>query len=131
MHNNPAASPNSPAPRIGRDGWTVDRQVKFIVALNATGSVTRAAAAAGMSRESAYRLRERLGHEDLAGTWDLALAGKGHRPQNESHTSSAERHKGHAPLAAPPSREGHESHGAGDFERHCSNRQLRGGWRRA
>jgi hypothetical protein len=118
----------APTRRIRRDGWTVARQVKFIVALNATGSVKRAAAAAGMSRESAYRLRERPGHEDFARTWDLAVAAKGHRPQDESHTPSAQGHKGHAPAAARPSLEGHESHGPDDFARGCSNRQLRGGF---
>jgi hypothetical protein len=46
------------ARRIRHDGWTIDRQVKFICGFRATGSVTRGARAAGMSRESAYRLRD-------------------------------------------------------------------------
>ena len=128
MHDTASTTSPQPSPtrRIRRDGWTVARQVKFIVALNATGSVKRAAAAAGMSRESAYRLRERPGHEDFARTWDLAVAGKGHTSQSESHAPSSEGHKGHASFPAPPSREGHESHGPGDCARHCSDRQLRG-----
>ena len=57
-----------------RDGWTLDRQVAFIRALFASGSVTRAAAAAGMSRESAYRLRNRREGGLFAAMWDRALA---------------------------------------------------------
>src|ERR1043165_7575042 len=42
-----------------RDGWTVRRQLAFLTVLQRTRSVTEAAKAAGMSRESAYRLRRR------------------------------------------------------------------------
>ena len=66
----PRSSTASPSRRIRRDGWTTDRQVKFIIALHKTRSVARAAAAAGMSRESAYRLRDRPGHSDFARAWD-------------------------------------------------------------
>jgi len=85
----PASPPSSTPRRIRRDGWTIDRQVKFIMALNATGSVTRAAAAAGMSRESAYRLRDGPGHEDFARVWDAAAARKGHTPQAEVTPAAA------------------------------------------
>ena len=44
------------------DGWTPARQLRFLEFLARTRSVTRAAAAAGMSRESAYRLRKRDPH---------------------------------------------------------------------
>jgi hypothetical protein len=64
--------------RIRRDGWTIDRQVKFICALHKTRSVTRAAESVGMSRESAHRLRVRPGHADFARAWDIAVAPKGH-----------------------------------------------------
>lgn len=65
----------SPTPnrRIRRDGWTVERQLAFLAALAETRSATRAAAAAGMSRESAYRLRERPAAALFAALWDGAL----------------------------------------------------------
>jgi hypothetical protein len=59
-------------PRIRRDGWTAERQLRFLDVLARTRSVTRAAAFAGMSRESAYRLRTRAGL--FAALWDRALA---------------------------------------------------------
>ena len=45
-------------PRVRRDGWTPERQLRFLDVLGRTRSVTKAARAAGMSRESAYRLSE-------------------------------------------------------------------------
>jgi hypothetical protein len=114
----PRSSTTSPARRIRKDGWTTDRQVKFIIALNKTRSVTRAAAAAGMSRESAYRLRDRPGHSDFARAWDAAVADKGHKPEAESHTRAR-------PVTLDPSREGHESHAAARFAYLCQMRQLR------
>lgn len=59
--------------RIRRDGWTAERQLRFLDNLTETRSVSRAAAAAGMSRESAYRLRERRGGALFAALWNLAL----------------------------------------------------------
>jgi hypothetical protein len=45
----------SPVPRRYRhDGWTPERQKAFIEALADTGSVSRAAAMANMTPESAY-----------------------------------------------------------------------------
>lgn len=58
-----------------RNGWTPERQIRFLDALAATRSVTKAAAAAGMSRESAHRLRNRGEGALFAAIWDLALAG--------------------------------------------------------
>ena len=47
-----------PAPtRNRRVGWTAERQRAFIDMLSLTGSVGAAAAAAGVSSRSAYRLR--------------------------------------------------------------------------
>jgi hypothetical protein len=63
-----------PRTRIRRDGWTAERQLRFLDALAATRSITRAAAAAGMSRESAYRLRDRREGALFAAIWDRALA---------------------------------------------------------
>jgi len=58
---NPADSPQPPhvARKARSDGWTAERQLRFLDALAETRSVSAAAAAAGMSRESAYRLRSR------------------------------------------------------------------------
>ena len=41
------------------DGWTPARQHHFIAMLAATKSITAACRAVGMSRESAYALRDR------------------------------------------------------------------------
>jgi molybdenum-dependent DNA-binding transcriptional regulator ModE len=67
------------------DGWTAERQLRFLEALAHTGNVRKAAASAGMSREGAYRLRERSGSALFAALWDLALAPQSHRA--ESHTA--------------------------------------------
>ncbi len=62
--------------RARRDGWTVERQRAFIAVLFAKRSVQAAAAAVGMSRESAYRLRCRPGAASFAAAWDAALAAR-------------------------------------------------------
>ncbi len=77
-----------PVPLRGRaDGWSEARQCGFLVALYLTGSVAAAARAVGMSRASAYRLREREGAESFAAAWDRVLQppGSGHlvQPKNE------------------------------------------------
>jgi hypothetical protein len=54
-------------------GWTAERQRAFIDHLSLTGSVGEAAALAGVSSRSAYRLRNRSGAEDFARAWDAAL----------------------------------------------------------
>lgn len=75
-----APSPKRPR-RTRRDGWTAERQLRFLHALAQTRSLTKAAAMVGMSRESAHRLRTRSDGSLLALLWDRALApvaGKGH-----------------------------------------------------
>jgi hypothetical protein len=62
-------------PSTRRDGWTIRRQFAFLDALVRTGSVIAAASAAGMSRESAYRLRRRASAALFAAAWDRALEG--------------------------------------------------------
>jgi len=58
-------------PAIRCDGWTPDRQVRFLDHLSADGNVRAACARVGMSREAAYRRRRR---EPLfARAWDAAL----------------------------------------------------------
>jgi hypothetical protein len=64
----------TPAPvRARRDGWTPDRQRKFIQALAAIGAVAAAARAVGKSATAAYALRERAGAESFAAAWDMAV----------------------------------------------------------
>lgn len=86
--------------RVRRDGWTPERQLRFLDTLERTRSVTRAARATGMSRESAYRLRARAGAALFAAAWDKALrsrpAGKhglslsGHRrAEDKGHKAGA------------------------------------------
>jgi hypothetical protein len=60
--------------RSRRDGWSEGRQCAFLVQLYLTGSATAAAKAVGMSRASAYRLRERQGAESFAFAWDRVLS---------------------------------------------------------
>lgn len=67
----PAASA-TPLPAYHR--WTPAKQRIFLAALLETGSVARAAAAAGMSRSSAHRLRARLAGTPFARSWDQVLA---------------------------------------------------------
>jgi hypothetical protein len=59
--------------KIRCDGWTAERQLRFLDALSRTRSVTRAAASAGMSRESAYRLCERKEGALFAALWARAV----------------------------------------------------------
>ena len=56
-----------------RDGWTPARQLAFILRLALLGGVASAARAVGMSRESAYRLRDHPGAGGFAAAWDKAL----------------------------------------------------------
>ena len=64
----------TPVPvRARRDGWTPERQLAFILRLALLGGVAAAARAVGMSRESAYRLRDHPGAAGFAASWDKAL----------------------------------------------------------
>jgi hypothetical protein len=67
----PSDSPRPP--KIRRDGWTAERQLRFLDALARTRNVGNASTAAGMSRESAYRLRERRDGALFALLWDRIL----------------------------------------------------------
>ena len=62
-------------PKIRRDGWTAQRQLRFLDMLSRIRNVTRAAVAVGMSRESAYRLRARRNGALFAIAWDRAMEG--------------------------------------------------------
>lgn len=73
----PAADfpPFEPVPTAARhDGWTPDRQHRFIAALMQLGSVAKACRAVGLSRASAYKLRSRVDAEGFAQAWRIALA---------------------------------------------------------
>ena len=56
------------------DGWTPETQANFIRALEAMGSVGKAARAVGIGRASAYRLRERPEAKSFATAWDRAIS---------------------------------------------------------
>ena len=65
----------TPAPtRKQHAGWTAERQRAFIAALRGGLSPGEAAVHVGLSRQSAYRLRERTGAEAFAKAWDGAQA---------------------------------------------------------
>lgn len=75
---NPAGLPATPAEappqkpyRVRHDGWTVERQNKFIDVLGRTGCVRDAARMAGISWNSAYKFRER--DADFDERWQSAL----------------------------------------------------------
>jgi AraC-like DNA-binding protein len=53
--------------------WTAAKQRIFLAALMETGSIARAARAAGMSRSSAHGLRNRLRGTPFDQAWDRAL----------------------------------------------------------
>lgn len=63
-----------PVPLRNRsDGWTNERQARFLAALAITRSVAAAARTVGMARETAYRLRTKRGAESFARAWDQVL----------------------------------------------------------
>lgn len=62
-----------PLDRHRNNGWTVPQQERFILALHVMGSVGQAAKAVGISRQSAYNLREKPGAESFAKSWDNAI----------------------------------------------------------
>ena len=65
----------TPVPRrtSRHDGWTEDRQRRFIDALADTGSVKAAARAVNMSAEGAYQLRRQPGAQSFREAWQTAL----------------------------------------------------------
>ncbi|HEY0130503.1 MAG TPA: hypothetical protein VGB57_03790 [Allosphingosinicella sp.] len=64
----------APVPvRARRDGWTAERQLRFILALARGARAGEAARRLGRSRQSAYALRRRAGAEAFAAAWDGAV----------------------------------------------------------
>lgn len=55
------------------DGWTPERQFRFIEELAATRSISKACRAVGMSRDSAYKLRHRPEAAQFRLAWTKAL----------------------------------------------------------
>jgi len=104
-----------PIPRPRHDGWTVDKQKIFIRTLAATRNVSRAAAAAGMSRESAYRLRRRAEGVALAQTWDWILSLP---PRPQGHDEGHARLVADLHAAGAFSGEGHKRHGSHKIATH-------------
>jgi hypothetical protein len=70
---NPIFTP-VPMARQRHDGWSAERQGRFLEVLAATGTVDSAVRALGMTRVSAYKLRKRAGAESFAAAWDAALS---------------------------------------------------------
>ena len=69
-----------PTLRARADEWSDARQFGLFSQLHVTGSVAAAARSVGMTRASAYRLRERQGAQSFAQAWDRVLTppGSGH-----------------------------------------------------
>lgn len=68
----PLALPANPAAEDAAR-WTPPRQAEFLRQLVGTKSVSQAAAAVGMSRQSAYRLRARLKGRPFDVAWEIAF----------------------------------------------------------
>ena len=64
-----------PVPRqtYRHDGWTEDRQRRFIAALADTGSVHAACRAVNMSQAGAYHLRRQPGAQSFRAAWQAAI----------------------------------------------------------
>ena len=71
----PPAAPESSAATRGprHTDWTREKMVAFLRELAASQSVKQAARSVGMSRQSAYRLRNRLARTPFALAWEVAL----------------------------------------------------------
>lgn len=71
----PIPQADAPAGRPHRyNHWTNARMVAFLRALAETRSVAAAARSVGMSRQSAYKLRDRLPRSSFTQAWDMVFA---------------------------------------------------------
>jgi hypothetical protein len=78
--------PFTPVPvRARHDGWTVERQYDFIVALAETGIVEEACRRVGMSRTSADNLRRRSSGVHFRRAWQAAADYALHRVEEGAH----------------------------------------------
>ncbi|WP_052208622.1 hypothetical protein [Croceibacterium mercuriale] len=83
--------PFLPVPlRTRRDGWTPARQARFIALLVRHACVRTAAAALGLSRESAYRLRRHPDAGSFRVAWDTAITGKRQRAWKFTRSETAD-----------------------------------------
>ena len=89
-------------PNTRRDGWSAERQLTFLETLAETRSITRAASSAGMSRESAYRLRRRNEGMLFAALWDRAIQGTPSSPLKSHEVKSKRRNSNRKIRANPP-----------------------------
>lgn len=71
------SSTTHPTLRHQHNGWTQDRQQRFLEHLALHGNVSAAARAAEMTKQSAYWLRRQPHSADFAAAWDAALADTG------------------------------------------------------
>ena len=72
--------PFTPVPvRARHDGWTPERQRRFIDLLALTGIVAAAARGVGLTAKSARALRERADATEFAAAWDIARQMAGDR----------------------------------------------------
>ena len=69
----PPSPPLSVALRARHDGWTPERQQRFLAALVALRSITAAAAVVGLSVRSAYNLRDHPAAAAFRAAWEAAL----------------------------------------------------------
>jgi hypothetical protein len=67
------AAPATPQAKPRHNGWSPRKMTAFLEALTETGSVTDAAKAVGMSRQSAHRLRAMLIGQPFDIAWEAAL----------------------------------------------------------
>jgi hypothetical protein len=72
-----SAPSNPPALRPQHNGWSPERQRRFLDHLALNGNVSAAARAAGMTKQSAYWLRQQAHSQDFARRWDAALTDTG------------------------------------------------------
>jgi hypothetical protein len=63
-----------PMQRNRHDGWTPERQARFLRALSVAGTVDEAARITGISRKSCYQLRAHPAAASFARAWDLAIS---------------------------------------------------------
>jgi hypothetical protein len=77
--------------RNRRGGWTAERQRAFIASLARGLKPGRAAALLGLSRQSAYLLRNHPQGASFAGAWDRACAAAGAAKRQDAPPSEWER----------------------------------------
>ena len=77
--------------KVRHDGWTAARQAHFIEVLAATRSIAAACSAVGMSRASAYKLRDRPDARQFRLAWHAALRPDSDQSRGISQRAAARR----------------------------------------